>query len=136
MQEAADRQKEIDALREDLRGKMTIRVEAEAVKLKKASKITNKDLQEIAKLYPSLVPSFKKALDINVQPVPRAKPPSSGTPVTPRLPKQQLKSDATQIDQLSLDTGDGVSGISTSNQNRDFETIAHVGSLQHFRFQP
>ena len=125
MREAADRQKEIDALRENLRGKMAIRVEAEAVKLKKASKITNKDLQEIAKLYPSLAPSFKKALDINVQPVPGTKPPSSGIPVTPGLPKQQLKSDATRIDQSSLDTGNVVSGTSTSNQNR-FDAYAQI----------
>ncbi len=99
LREAADRQKEVNALRKELRGRMAIRVETEAFNLKKASKITNKDLQGIAKLYPSLAPSLKKALE--------------------------LKSDATPIERFSLDTGDAVSGTSASNQNR-FDAYAQT----------
>jgi hypothetical protein len=104
LKEAAARQSEIEALRRDLRNKMAIRVEAEALKLKKESKLTNRDLQELSRRYPSLAPRLQKAIDLNVQ----IKTPS-GIPVTPGLKEQQLKSNATSI----------------SNQNR-FDTYAQI----------
>ena len=105
LKEAAARQNEIEALRRDLRDKMGIRVEAEALKLKKESKLTNRDLQELSRRYPSLAPRLQKAIDLNVQ----IKTPSGGIPVTPGLKEQQLKSNATSI----------------SNQNR-FDTYAQI----------
>lgn len=66
LREASVRQRSIDQLRRDLRNKMAIQFEAEAVRLKQRSKLTNQDIQRLSMVYPPLAPSFRKALDVRL----------------------------------------------------------------------